>query len=79
MEMVIFRPDLKVIDSDFEIKSKYYYLHTSCFYLNLKSTRCCFLEFVCCPMFSKLSLFLSHILNRHDTVMIFLCIFLINS
>ena len=33
-------------DNDFEIRSRYYCLHSPCFYLNLRSSRCCFSKFV---------------------------------
>ena len=44
-------------DSEFEIRSKYYHLHLSCFYLNLKSSRCCFLKSVSCSVFLYVGLY----------------------
>ena len=59
--MVIFRPYFKVIvkpitigltmtlfDSDFEIRLKYYRLHSTCSYFNLRSARRCFSELASC-------------------------------
>ena len=63
--LFIISKSLSRFDNDFEVRLKYYCLQLSCFYLNLKSSRCCFSEFVSCSISLNCQLVMATYKNHH--------------